>query len=275
VPRDRTEEEQTADDEGGALRGAQTVYRAISILETFKADHAVLTLAEICEAVELTPPTAHRLLRALRSHDLISFDERARTYSLGAGVMRLASVLLNRDDVLSIVGPRLHRLRDLTNETVALHWRVEDHRVCLMENVSTQQIRMASGLGKAYPLVAGAAGKAILAYVPEEDVERTIEMERRNGRKLSAAALKAELQETRRRGYAQSVGETVSSAAAVAAPILNSAGRAIGALNVTGPADRVDDIFVAKTVPLLLSATHEVMEQLGYDRSALAELEQR
>src|ERR1700760_3270914 len=123
-----------ANDEGGALRGAQTVYRAISILETFRADHAVLTLAEICEAVELTPPTAHRLLRALRSHDLISFDERARTYSLGTGVMRLASVLLNRDDVLSIVGPRLHRLRDFTGETGALPWRGRDHPVCLMGN---------------------------------------------------------------------------------------------------------------------------------------------
>ncbi len=189
------EQEQSANEEGGALRGAQTVYRAISILEAFKADHAVLTLAEICEAVELTPPTAHRLLRALRSHDLISFDERARTYSLGTGVMRLASVLLNRDDVLSIVAPRLHRLRDVSGETVSLHWRVADHRVCLMENVSSQQIRMASGLGNAYPLVAGAAGKAILAYLPWEDVEQVMEMERRNGRTFSAAVLKADLEE--------------------------------------------------------------------------------
>ena len=266
---ERVEPDQGGEDEGGALRGAQTVYRAISILETFKADHAVLTLAEICEAVQLTPPTAHRLLRALRSHDLISFDERARTYSLGTGVMRLASVLLNRDDVLSIVGPRLHRLRDFTGETVALHWRVDDHRVCLMENVSSHQIRMASGLGNAYPLVAGAAGKAILAYLPEDDVERTMETERRNGRTFSAAVLKADLQEIRGRGYARSVGETVPSAAAVAAPILNSAGRAIGSLNVTGPADRLDDALVTKTVPLLLSTAHEVMEQLGYDGAAL------
>jgi DNA-binding IclR family transcriptional regulator len=268
VPSEPIEQEQT-NDEGGALRGAQTVYRAISILETFKADHAALTLAEICEAVELTPPTAHRLLRALRSHDLISFDERARTYTLGTGVMRLASVLLNRDDVLSIAGPRLHRLRDLTGETVALHWRVEDHRVCLMENVSAQPIRMASGLGNAYPLVAGAAGKAILAHLPTEDVEHTIEVERRNGRKFSAAALRADLQGIRERGYARSVGETVPSAAAVAAPILNSAGRAIGSLNVTGPADRLDDALVGTTVPALLSTTREVMEQLGYDGSAL------
>lgn len=252
----------------GATRGAQTVYRAIRILETFRADRAVLTLAEICELVDLTPPTAHRLLRALQAHELVVFDETSRSYSLGSGVIRLASVLLNRDDVLPIAQPRLHRLREVTGETVALHWRVKDHRVCLLEYVSTQPIRMASGLGNSYPLVAGAAGKAILAFMLDDEVNRTIEEERSAGRKVNAAALRRDLEEIRERRYATSSGETVPGASALAAPVLNSAGRAIAALNITGPAERFTAARIEDTVPVLLETAREIMEQLGHDGSS-------
>ncbi|HEX3362110.1 MAG TPA: IclR family transcriptional regulator [Solirubrobacterales bacterium] len=258
--------------DGGATRGAQTVYRAISILETFRADRAVLTLAEICELVDLTPPTAHRLLRALQSHDLVVFDETTRGYSLGSGVVRLASVLLNRDDVLPITQPRLHRLREITGETVALHWRVRNHRVCLLEYVSTQPIRMASGLGNSYPLVSGAAGKAILAFMPDDEMNRTIEEERRGGGRVNAAALRRDLDEIRGLRYAVSFGETVPGASAVATPILNSAGRAIAALNITGPADRLTQASIKETVPKLLETAREIMEQLGHDGSLTSAL---
>jgi DNA-binding IclR family transcriptional regulator len=243
----------------GATRGAQTVYRAIRILETFRSDRAVLSLAEISEAVGLKQPTTHRLLRALQAHELIVFDETNRTYSLGSGIIRLASVVLNRDDVLPITEPRLHRLRELADETVALHWRVRTHRVCLLEFVSRQPIRMASGLGNTYPLVFGAAGKAILAFAAEDEVERTIEAERREGHKLNAAALRRDLTEIRERG------ETVPGASAIAAPIIGPGGRAIAAINITGPTDRLTTEAMEAIVPALLQNADEVMEQLGHD----------
>jgi DNA-binding IclR family transcriptional regulator len=249
----------------GATRGAQTVYRAIRILETFRADRAVLSLAAISESVGLKQPTTHRLLRALQAHELIVFDEPTRTYSLGSGIIRLASVVLNRDDVLPITEPRLHRLRELTNETVALHWRVRTRRVCLLEFVSRQPIRMASGLGNTYPLVAGAAGKAILASIADDDVERTIETERREGHKLNAAALRRDLATIREKGYATSTGETVPGASAIAAPIIGPGGRAIAAVNITGPTDRLTAAAMGEIVPALLQNANEVMEQLGHD----------
>jgi DNA-binding IclR family transcriptional regulator len=189
------------------MRGAQTVFRAVSILETFEHDRPTLTLAEISEAVGLTGPTAHRLLRALQSHDLIVFDAQSRTYSLGPGVMRLASVLLNRDDILAIVQPSLRDLREATGETAALHWRVNAERVCLIEYVSNHPIRMASGVGNSYPLAAGAAGKAILSALDPEDVEHVLQAATDAGTKVNRRALMSKLEEIRERGFATSVGE--------------------------------------------------------------------
>jgi DNA-binding IclR family transcriptional regulator len=75
----------------------------------------------------------------------------------------------------------------------------------------------------------------------------------------------SELEEIRERGFATSVGETVPGAAALAAPIMDSTGRAIAALNITGPADRLDADAIAAAVPLLREAVSRVVQHLGYD----------
>ncbi|MDO9409021.1 IclR family transcriptional regulator [Patulibacter sp.] len=249
--------------ESGTTTGAQAVHRAIDILESFRADRASLSLAEIAEHVDLTTPTTHRLLKALQVQDLVALDPVTRRYSLGTGIMRMASVLLNRGDVLAVTQPRLLRLRELTGETVSLHWRVDAHRVCLIEAVSTQQFRMASGLGNSYPLVAGAAGLAILAFLGETDVDGVIEAEREASRAVDPGVLSRSLETVRERGYATSVGETVPGAAAIAAPILDASGRALAALNITGPRSRLTSAEMDGLAEVLLDTTREIMQQFG------------
>jgi DNA-binding IclR family transcriptional regulator len=223
-------------EQNGALRGAQSVFRAVRILETFSAYRPTLTLAEIAQAVELTPPTTHRLLQALRAQDLVVFDDYRRQYSLGAGVMRIAGVVLGQE-LLASVRIRLEEIREAIGETVALHWRLKDSRVCLIELVSERPVHMASGVGNAYPLTAGAAGKAILAFMDSVEVDLLIE---RSGLgRADRDELRAALPPIRAAGYARSHGETVPGGYAIAAPLLDSEGRAVAALNVTGPGTRM------------------------------------
>jgi len=246
-------------------RGAQTVHRAIDILEAFSANRPSLALAEICEAVNLTVPTTHRLLKALQHKEMVFWDPLSRRYSLGAGVMRLASLILNRDDLTASIQPSLEYLRNETHETVGFHGLIDNERVCLVELVSPLPIRMASGVGTAYPLYAGAAGKALLALMPDDQVDRLLS-DACKAKLLSVdrrKALRRELEQIRSTGYATSRGETVAGAAAIATAVSNASGAAVGAINITGPADRMT---VAKTkefaVPLL-KVTAEVMRQLG------------
>ncbi|MBS1894613.1 MAG: IclR family transcriptional regulator [Actinobacteria bacterium] len=219
-----------------ALRGAQSVDRAIRILKVFSTDRPTLTLAEVAAAVSLTPPTTHRLLQALRAQDLVVFDEHRRHYTLGSGVMRIAGVVLDQE-LLASARVRLAELRDATGETVALHWRLQDSRVCLIELVSERPVHMASGVGNSYPLTAGAAGKAMLAFTDPIEVERLLEQS------LLGVAdrdeLRAALPSIRALGYAGSMGETVPGGVALAAPLLDAEGRAVAALNVTGPGTRM------------------------------------
>jgi IclR family transcriptional regulator, KDG regulon repressor len=246
-------------------RGAQTVHRAIDILETFSTDRPTLSLGEVSDTLGLTVPTTHRLLKALQSKEMVVWDPSSRRYSLGSGVMRLASVVVHRDDLHTIVQPGLERLRVETSETISLHRLVGSSRVCLIELTSPHPIRMASGVGRSYPLFAGAAGKAILAWLPVETVNRLI-AEAVDERKLSAVAAKklsGELAGIRQSGIAVSRGETVPGAAAVAASIFNSSGVIIAAINITGPADRFSEARVRQAVKPLVTVATEVMRQLG------------
>jgi DNA-binding IclR family transcriptional regulator len=250
-------------------RGAQTVHRAMDILEAFSVDRPSLALGEICEAVNLTLPTTHRLLKALQHKEMVFWDPLSKRYSLGAGVMRLASLILNRDDLTAIIQPSLEYLRSETHETVGLHGVIDNERVCLVELVSPLPIRMASGVGKAYPLHVGAAGKAILARMPSDHADRILD-DACNAGLISGQrrnALRRELDQVRSLGYATSRGETVPGAAAIATPVLNASGVVVGAINITGPADRMTLAKTKQFAAPLLRVTAEVTRQLGGDAS--------
>ena len=238
-------------------RGVQTALRAISILEAFSTSRPSLTLSEIAESVDLAVPTTHRLLKALQSRDLVVMNAETREYSLGHGVMQLARIIMQRDELAGIAYPTLERIRRETSETVSLQRLVGERRVAVTEFVSPHPIRMSSGVGTPYSLVRGAAGKAILAFLPKREVDRLV------AGSTDPAALNAELKVIRDRGVATSFGEVIAGASSLAAPVINSLGEVVASINVTGPSDRFTPDRVEATVPLLQQVSADVTRQLG------------
>lgn len=250
--------------------GSQTVDRALQILECFTLERPSLTLTELASLTGLTVPTAHRLLKALQTREFLVLDQNTRRYSLGPGAMRLAGVIMQRDDVQAVAMPHLERLRALTEETVALHWLVEDYRVCVLELVSRHFMRMTSGTGRRYPLHVGASGKAILAHLPEETISRILD---RTGKDWPGIAFEddrdeymSQLAEIREQGYAVSFGEVVEGASALAAPILDANRHPITAINITGPSIRFGRERIDSVLPVLIESVQDIEGQLGHGR---------
>ncbi|GGO97203.1 IclR family transcriptional regulator [Wenjunlia tyrosinilytica] len=238
-------------------RGVQTAMRALSILEAFSSAQPSLSLSEISEAVGLSVPTTHRLLKALRSRDMVILDPDTRRYSLGHGVMRMAKIIMSRDDLVVLAHPGLERLRSQTGETVSLQTRIGDQRVPIVELISEHPIRMASGVGATYSLLRGAAGKALLAFLPQRDIDRLVPTSTEPER------LAKELVAIRAAGYATSRGEVVAGATAVAVPVLDSEGAARAVINVTGPADRFTAERMAAAVDAIREVAESITRQLG------------
>jgi IclR family transcriptional regulator, KDG regulon repressor len=244
-----------------ARRGAQSVHRALDILLTFEAEGPDLSVSELSDMVHLTMPTTHRLLKALQAKDMVIWNAQNRTYSLGPRIIRLAGVLMQREDLAALAEPWLEQLRDLSGETASLHLRFDRLRICVAERVSRESIRLVSGVGRTYPLHRGAAGKAILAGLPEAVVQEILEVE--GLANSTHARLLAELKDVRERGFATSAGETVPGSSAIAAAIFGSGEQAVASINVTGPAYRFTDNRAIACVNLLLEACNAVAWQMG------------
>ena len=216
--------------------GAQAVYRALAVLDAFDEGRLALSAGDLASASGLTVPTAHRIIHALTDRGFLVRDEARKTYSLGPTILRLARVASSGRSAYELVLPLVSELRDTWKETVGLHVRSGDRRVCVHELESPHRVRVVSGVGQTYSLGSAAASKAILAFTPDDDLA-TLE---RSLPELTDPQFRAELADVRRRGYATSHGETIPGARAVAIPILGSDGYAEAALNVTGPAHRLD-----------------------------------
>jgi IclR family transcriptional regulator, KDG regulon repressor len=251
-------------------RGAQSIHRALTVLEAFRTLGPTLTLTEISDFTGLTVPTAHRMVKAFVSREYLVQNQITGRYALGPAIVHLARVVTQRansDQLISLALPYLEEMRGLTGETAGLHVRVDTQRLCIAEIVSSHSVRMSSGVGQIFPLNAGAASKAILAFLPQEEREVVLHQLSYVGLAASTitdeATLRDALQAVRTLGYAMSIGESVAGASGLAAPIFGADG-VFAAINLAGPADRWTPIQMSRVVPDLLRITAEISSQLGY-----------
>jgi DNA-binding IclR family transcriptional regulator len=249
-------------DDGAAPRGSQAITRAMGVLGAFTRERAALTATEIATAIDVSVPTAHRIAKALENQGYLTRNAGSKAFSLGPEILRLARLMT--DSHATETGARaLAAIREATGETVSLHIRVGDRRVCIAEEVSRQTIRITSGVGKSYPLTAGAAGKAILSQLPDDEVERLVGLPRDpDARPLPRAKLLSAVRQARELGYTTSEGETVPGSIAVAVPLPWSDSGAPSAINLVAPRDRMTRAAMTRG----LAAIHAAIAPLRGDR---------
>jgi DNA-binding IclR family transcriptional regulator len=119
-------------------------------------------------------------------------------------------------------------------------------------------------LGRPTGLHSTAAGKAVLAYLPEARVESIVD---RHGlpavtdRTITTREeLHDELDEVRERGAAFSRGESVPGIRAVATPVVAPDGTVLGAISVSGPASRLTGDWFEDDLPTRLQESSNLIE---------------
>ena len=242
--------------EGESIAGAQSVFRALSILRHFSPSCAGITGPEIAARFGYSVPTAHRLLRALEAERFLVFDRAARCYRPGPEILRLSGVTLARDSSVELGLSALEHLRDATGETAALFWRLGDERTCVQEAPSPHADRVTAGLGRRYPLTRGAAGKALLLAADTRTIRNLLAPG-------DADLVLAEFDRIRERGFAITCGETIAGAVSVAAPILGIR-RGLAAISVTGPARRFDTRAAEAVGSLLTKEVKKLESAIRY-----------
>lgn len=222
-------------------QGAQAALRAVRLLKLFSNERPELSLAELSRSSGLNKTTTHRLLKALLCEALVQKNTTTGAYSLGTGLMALGVQALASNDLRRRVRPVLKELARETGETATLEVPFEDSML-IMDEVAGPHVVAASGqVGTRWPLHATSTGKIVLAYDDERLAALSDPLPSLGPRTVvRKSVLGLELDDIRRRGYAQTVDELEEGFSAVATPLIGALGEVQGALSIGGPTQRID-----------------------------------
>lgn len=250
-----------------------TVDKALRILELL--EEGDLRLVDLAARLDEHKSNVQRLLATLQRHGFVRQDERTKRYSLGMGILHLASATLAKMDLRDAARETMQRLGDLTGETIHLGVYDEPHVVYIDKIESTFPIRMYSRIGARAESYCTGVGKAILAFLDEYQFERylgMVDFTRFTPRTItSAEGLREELERIRLRGYALDEQEHEEGVRCVAAPVFSFDGRVAGSVSVTAPAFRKSEKEVRSLSPTVLEAAKRISNNLGSSRGERSE----
>ena len=226
-------------------------------------------MSDIARELGVHKSSASRLLATLRGGGLVEVNASTGRVELGAGFLRLAARVVERLDLAHVALPFLRELMTRSGETAYLSARRGSSRTAVQEVESPNPVRMVAGVGQLYPLHAGAPGKVLLASLPDAEVAALLKaIPRGRGRaQLPAARIRADLEQTRRAGYAISFEENIPNASSIAVPVCGHLGTVVAALGIAGVAPRWNRKRMLEFLPILRENAREIGELLGAAQS--------
>ncbi|MFV0338816.1 MAG: IclR family transcriptional regulator [Chthoniobacterales bacterium] len=218
------------------------VKKAFLLLETISNADNPLQLRELSKLVNLPKPTAYRLLQTLRSIGYLTQDETNSSYQLSDGIHRLvpshpyALLRMRARDTLENLHKRF-------NETVNLGVLEGDHISYVDYIETTHQLRLIARPGETDPIYSTALGRAILAQLPENEVEQLIrrsDVKRRTNHTLTdCGGILALITQTANKGWAEEIEENIRGICCMAV-CLADWGFPYAAISIAVPKSRLD-----------------------------------
>jgi IclR family KDG regulon transcriptional repressor len=229
-----------------------SIRRGVETLLSLASDEARtaggLGVTRIAELLDREKSQISRTLTVLAEYGLVERNRDARTYRLGWRIFALAQ-LAGEPRFIEEAGPILRRLVGSLGERVYLSTLQGTEVLTLLSESPSRAVEAVGWIGRSTPAYCNSAGFALLLDHSREDLERLFadtEM-----RKLAPNTptdvndLAQRIDAAHERGVA--IGDEIfdTGLIAAAAPVRDSAGRIVAALNCSGPrfrfADRIEE----------------------------------
>ena len=241
--------------------GVQSVHRALDVLEALSAAGGTASLSDLAAVCGLPVPTLHRLAGTLADRGYLRQGP-DRRYSLGSRLVPLGA------DAHALLGQRalpvLRGLADLAGESANLAVLTAGQAEYVAQVPGRHTMRMFTQVGNRVALHCTGVGKALLAAVPPAQAAKLIAAAPLAARTTATitdpAALHAEIELIRERGYALDEGEMEVGVRCVAVGLPGTAPMAV---SVSGPAARMTDDLVTDLVSALSAAAGQLRRQFG------------
>jgi len=249
-------------------RTIQSVARALDILEVLSNSQDELPLNEIGQLTGLNVSTCHHIILTLLNRGYVSQAQKGRGYTLGSRVLELSSNRARQFSLVDLALPELRRLNDTTEENVHLAVIQGNDLVILTELESPRVVRVVTGgISHANAAHATAIGKAILAWLPEQEISRILDQKGQSKFTEQTITKRHDLIEAlrhvRRFGFALDDQEFLSGVVSVGTALRDYSGTVLGSVGCTLPAGRADEDHLESVKAAVRDCVESLAAKLG------------
>jgi DNA-binding IclR family transcriptional regulator len=233
----------------------RAVERALDILDCFAPGQLELSLTDLAKRINLAMSTTSRLVSTLEKRNYLSRNRDSQRYGLGPRIAQIGALGFSSADIRKVALPYMRDLNRIYDEGVSLYVVQDRERICIERVESSRPLRRVINVGDRNLLTRGAAGRILLAWLPED----------RRAELLGNDPFTNEeaLAELRRNGYTVSLGEREEGVASIAAPVQDARREVVAALAMSGPSVRFEGPGFDDKVAKVKKCADLISEALG------------
>ena len=243
-----------------------SIRKTLQLLESIcKAKNGV-SAPELARLHNMSTPLIHHYIKSILQEGYIFQDTISKKYRANYRVAELGNIVISNNELTELCYTILSALSEEIKSTIHLALKEGDLGVCVSKVGNSEAIPSITRVGMSFDLYATALGKAMLAFLSNEELEEyfnRIELIPYTKNTITDKnALLKELAKTRLRKYSFDNGEHRLGLKAIGVPIFDYTNVSIGAVSsAVLPFHKVDDIkILAKALQV---AAQSISEKLG------------
>lgn len=251
------------EEEKNPIQVADRLFQTLEML----ASNGPTGLMELSSELNLHKSTVHRILNSLIYMGYARQDTESNKYSLTYKILEISHQLLNKADIIDTLRPHLKKLVNETGETVHLV-SLDGNEAVYIDKVESFQnsVRMVSKVGSRIPLYCSGVGKAIMAEMSPERVQKiweSSEIKKMTEHTIvEFPKLLQVLGEVKANGYAMDNEENEIGVRCIAACLKDYSGKPQYAFSISVPLNRFPDERLPSLSGAVLKAREEMMKEI-------------
>lgn len=242
--------------------------RALTMMELLRDHPKGMTVTEMAAEMGHSQTSIYRIAMTFLDRGFFLRDEKTKKFRMSNKLFSVSTASTCDVNVAETAAPYLRQLRNDTKETSLLGVLLPEkgRGISIMEYPGLHPFRFVHDIGEPIILHVGAPGKALLAYLPEDEQDEIIarlKLKKYTQHTITdKRKLKKELAAIRERGYAAGLGEWMEEMHCISAPVLDSRDYPIAVIWITGPATRMTIDLVPELGKKVMQYAAEISDQI-------------
>ena len=240
--------------------------KGLLIIEALAASDEPVGLSELAQTCGMVKSNVHKFLQTLIARGYVRQSRDRGPYELTLKLWEIGNRVIARQHLPAIArGPMIELSAD-TGETVFIAVLDGSDVVYIDKVEGTHDVRAHTVIGRRRPSYCVSAGKALLAFRPEPEIERVCAQLKPHTAQtiLDPTALRSQLSEIRQQGYAVNRGEWTPAVRGLAAPVRDARAMVVAAVGISTPAERLSVAAVRTLAPRVIACADAISRGLGF-----------